>query len=164
MDNNNKVSLDFEELNNENSEVVPGIHYSMEEFADEDNNSFTSLHSELKIIENLDGENFEASFGPKKKSNVTVIDMTKLTFKSLELCEEFYRMYAKLKGSRVRRNVLCKSRTNRHPTSRMFKCSAEGMRRKKFLQNPDKKKKTKELTRFSYYAVIRSKWIKNVDH
>jgi len=70
--------------------------------------------------------------------------MTKLISKSFDSCEEFYRMYAKSKGFGVRRNGVCKSGTDGHPTLRLFKCSAKGMCLEMYLKNSDKKRRPKK--------------------
>jgi len=100
----------------------------------------------MRIIENLDYENLWTSFG-KKPRDFTMMDISKLVFKSLDLCEKFYKMFANLKGFGVQNKGACKSRTNEQPTSRIFKCSTEGARLQKYLNNPNKKRKAKDLTR-----------------
>jgi len=108
---NKETSLHFEELDQESG-------------ADDNN---TSLDFGITIIEDLDDENLWASFG-KKLEDFTMRYMRKLIFKSLDLWCEVYKMYAKLKGFRVREKGACKSRTDGYPTSKTLKCSSEGLR------------------------------------
>jgi len=59
---------------------MDNIYNSKEEFARQDNKSFISLNSEVRIIENLDDESLCASFA-KALQDFTIRDMTKLIFK-----------------------------------------------------------------------------------
>jgi len=83
--------------------------------------------------------------------------MRKLIFKSLNLCCEFYKLYAKSKGFGMQEKTACKSRTDGHPTSKRFKCAAKGLHLQKYVDNPNRKKKPKELTRCNCKAEIRFK-------
>ncbi|KAJ8421812.1 hypothetical protein Cgig2_009395 [Carnegiea gigantea] len=75
-------------------------------------------------------------------------DMKRFIFKTLDLGHEFYKKYAKVQGSRVREAGICKSRRDGHPTSTLFKCSAEGVRLAKHVDNTDRVRKAKDETRF----------------
>jgi len=88
----------------------------------------------------------------------------KLRFKSLELCGEFYKFYAKIKGFGVPENGSCKSRIDGHLTSRIYKCSAEGLREQKHVDNPKRVRAPKPLTRCLCEAEMRFKWIRDVDY
>ena len=63
--------------------------------------NFTSGKSKARIIEDLDHENIWATFG-KTFQDFTMRDMTKLILRSLDLCGQFYEMYAKAKGFGIR--------------------------------------------------------------
>lgn len=84
-------------------------------------------------------------------------DMTNLIFKFWDLCEEFYKNVCKIKRFYNLEKGARKSRIDGHRTSRIFKCSVEGTRLEKFLENPDEKRKPKELTRCNCYASIQIK-------
>jgi len=93
----------------------------------------------------LDDQKLWTSF-EKELEDVAMRDMRKLIFKSLNLCCEFYKMYAKSKGLRIREKNACKSRTDEHPTSKIFKCSTKGFLLQKYLDNSNRKRKSKKLT------------------
>ena len=78
---NEDTSLYYEDLDDESDE--------------EDN--ITSMDFGVTIVENLDDPKLWASFG-KALENFSTRDMRKLIFKSLNLCCEFYKLYAKVKG------------------------------------------------------------------
>jgi len=87
-----------------------------------------------------------------------------LTFQSLELCSEFYKFYAKIKGFGVRENGSHQSRIDGHPTSRIYKCSAEGLREQKHVDNSEQVRAPKPLSRCLCEGEMRFKWISDVDH
>ena len=91
-------------------------------------------------------------------------DMRKLILKSLDLCCELYKMYAKSRGFGVYKKRACKTRTDGYSTFKIFKCSVEDLHLQKYLHNSNKKRKPKELTRCNCEAEIQFKWIKDVDH
>ena len=76
----------------------------------------------------------------------TIEEVRKLRFKSLELYGEFYKFYAKIKGFGVQENGSHKSRIYGHPTSRIYKCSAEGLCEQKHVQNYERVRVPKLLT------------------
>jgi len=73
-------------------------------------------------------------------------------------------MHAKAKGFGIRQKGACKSGRDGQPTSIIFKYYAEGERDQKYINNPNRKRKAKELTRCDCLAEIRFKWIKEADH
>jgi len=90
-------------------------------------------------------ENFEELKDPmlweifdKDVKDFTMEDMKKLRFKSLEFCGEFYEFYAKIKGFGVRKNSSRKSRIDGHPTSRIYKCFAEGLCQQKHIAKSER--------------------------
>jgi len=66
-------------------------------------------------------------------------------------------MCAKLKGFRVLEKTTCKSRIDGYPTFKIFKCCEECLGLQKYMENPNKKGKPKELTRFTCLAEIQFK-------
>ena len=56
----------------------------------------------VTIVEDLDDPKLWASLG-KALEDFTMKDMRKLIFKSLNLCCEFYKLYVKSKGFRIRK-------------------------------------------------------------
>ena len=73
-------------------------------------------------------------------------------------------IYAKIKGFGVRENGSRKSRIDGHPTSRIYKCSAEGLREQKHVQNSERVRAAKPLTRCLCEAEMCFKWIRDVDY
>jgi len=131
-----------------------------EEFMMED------VESDIIMIENVDElkdpmlwERFD-----KDIEDFTIEEVRKLRFKCIELCREFYKFYAKMKGFEVRENGLHKSRIDGHPTSKIYKCSAEGLCEQKHVDNPKQVRAPKPLTKCLCEAEIRSKWIKDADY
>ena len=125
---------EMNETNYDNSQM-------QEEYTMEDVGMYLSCNSddksEIIMIENVDDlkdpmlwEKFE-----KDVEDFTIEEVRKLRFKSLELCGEFYKFYAKIKGFGVLDNGSRKRKVDGHPTSRIYKCSAEGLRDQKHVQN-----------------------------
>ena len=82
---NEDTSLPYEDLDDESVE-------------DDD---ITYMDFGVTIIEDLDDPKLWASFG-KALEDFTIRDMRKLMFKSLNLCCEFYKLYAKSKRFGIR--------------------------------------------------------------
>ena len=117
------------------------------------------------VIENVEElkdpmlwEKFEKDVG-----DFTIAEVRKLRFKSLELYGEFYKFYAKIKGFGVQENGLRKSRVDGHPTSRIYKCSAEGLREQKHVDS-QQVRAPKPLIRCLCEAKMHFKWIRDVDY
>ena len=104
-------------------------------------------------------ERFEKDIG-----DFTIEEVRKLRFKSLEICGEFYKFYAKIKDFGVRENGSRKSRIDGHPTSTIYKCSTEGLHEQKHVQNSERVRAVKPLTRCLCEAEMRFKWIRDVDY
>ena len=125
--------------------------HMQEEYMMEDVGMYFSCNSDDKsdiiMIENVEElkdpmllEKFEKNVG-----DFTIEEVRKLRFKSLELCGEFTKFFAKIKGFGVRENGSRKSRIDGHPTSRIYKCPAEGLREQKHVQNAERVRVAKPL-------------------
>jgi len=80
-------------------------------------------------------------------------DMRRFIFKTLDLGHEFYKKYAKVQGFGVWKDRIPKSRRDGHPTS-SFKCSAEGVRLAKYVDNTERVRKAKDEIHFDCKAEI----------
>ena len=118
------------------------LHYEYFDDQSDEDDDITSMDLGITIVEDLDDQKLWASFG-KALEDFTMRDVRKLTFKFLNLCCEFYKLYAKSKGFGIQEKTACKSRTDGHLTSKIFKCSAKGLRLQKYLNNPNRKRKLK---------------------
>jgi len=163
---NDECTFSYGEMNEANYDIS----HMQEEHTMEDGGMYLSCNSndkgEIIMIQNVDDlkdpmlwEKFE-----KDVEDFTIEEVRKLRFKSLELCGEFYKFYAKIKGFGVRENGARKSRVDGHPTSRIYKCSAEGFRDQKHVQNSERVRTPKPLTRCLCEAQMRFKWIRDVDY
>ena len=92
------------------SKTIPVNSHIQKDFMTEDDgmyfSSFSDLKSDIIMIKNLEDlqdpllwETFDKDVG-----DFTLEDMKKLIFKTLELCGEFYKFYAKIKGFGLRKN------------------------------------------------------------
>jgi len=64
----------------------------------------------------------------------------------------------------VQKNGSCKSRIDVHPTSRIYRCFAEGLHEQKHIDNSEGVKEPKPLTRCSCEVDMRFKWIRDLDY
>ena len=163
---NDECTFSYGEMNETNYDNS----HMQEEYTMEDVGLYLSRNSddesEIIMIQNVDDlqdpmlwEKFE-----KDVEDFTIEEVRKLRFKCIELCREFYKFYAKMKGFEVRENGLHKSRIDGHPTSKIYKCSAEGLCEQKHVDNPKQVRAPKPLTKCLCEAEIRSKWIKDADY
>ena len=72
--------------------------------------------------------------------------------------------YAKVQCFRVRKDAISQSGRDGHPTSTSFKCSAEGVRLSKHVDNTEAVWKAKDETRFGCIVEIWFKWISETYH
>jgi len=169
----NIVDLSNDESGFSYGEMNDAMHvnsHKEEEFMMEDVGMYFSYNSDEKneiiMIENVEevkdlmlSERFD-----KDIEDFTIEEVRKLRFKSLELCGEFYKFYAKIKGFGVRENSSYKSGIDGHPTSRIYKCSAEGLREQKHVDNSKWIRAPKPLTRCLCEAEMHFKWIRDADY
>lgn len=99
----------------------------------------------------------------KDLQDFTFEDMKKLSIKTLSLCVTFYTMYAKAKGFGVRHITVRTSRVDGKPTSKNMCCNRQGSRSLKFIDNPDRKRKSRVVTRCGCQALIKFKWDEGTD-
>ena len=94
----------------------------------------------------------------KDFQDLTMEDMRRFVFKTLDLCHEFYKNMLKSKLLEFVKDQICKSRRKGHPTSTSFKCLAEGVHLAKHVENLDRVLKQKEFARFVCKLEMRIKW------
>ncbi|XP_021714625.1 protein FAR1-RELATED SEQUENCE 5-like [Chenopodium quinoa] len=94
----------------------------------------------------------------KRLEDFTFEDMQRLSFKDLQTCIDFYKMYAKCMGFGIRRKHTRLRKLDGHPTSQIIWCNREGFREAKHLLRPDRKRKEKPITRCGCTAMINFKW------
>ena len=71
---------------------------------------------------------------------------------------------AKVQGFRVQKDGIRKSKRDGNSTSTSFKCSVEGVRPAKHVDNTERVRKAKAETLFGCKAEIRFKWIRETNH
>lgn len=129
-------------------------------FVDDDNDSFCNGNmedgDEERTIEHFFDEDTWDEIN-KNLEDFTGDDLSKLSFSSLDICREFYRMYSKVKGFGIRVRGSTKSRVDGHITSHKFVCSREGHRSQKWMDYDKRKKKPRALTRCGCNAHIKFK-------
>ena len=102
----------------------------------------------------------------KKILNVlTLENVWKMEFSSIEEAEEFYNLFAKVTGFSVRNDDVKRDK-NQNLVSRKWVCSKEGYRKKVCLENENRKREPKAITRVGCEATFRigfnkqmNKWI-----
>ena len=136
-------------LGMERNKTIPVDSHVQEDFMTEDDGMYFSSFSDLKsdII-------MRFYFGRYEEIEI----------QNSGVSSEFYKFYAKIKGFGVRKNDSHKSRIDGHPTSRIYKCSAKGLWAQKHIDNPDRVRKPKPLTRCLCEAEMHFKWIRDLDY
>ena len=126
---------------------------------DEDNEISLPVEPSEKTLDYFFDENTWDSF-KKPLKDFDETDMKSLEFHSLEACEEFYSIYAKIKGFGIRKRSPRYSTVDGHPTSCPFVCEAQGCRDAKWDNLEGRKKIPKKITRFNCEAKMRVKFIR----
>ncbi|KAJ8443296.1 hypothetical protein Cgig2_015774 [Carnegiea gigantea] len=136
---NDESNFGYGEIN----ETIPVDSHVQEDFMTEDYgmyfSSFSDLKSDIIMIENLED------------------------LKDPLLWETFDKDVGDFTVKDMKENGSRKSRIDRHPTSRIYKCSAEGLREQKHIDNPDRVRKPKPLTRCLREVEMHFKWIRDLD-
>ncbi|RVW73011.1 Protein FAR1-related sequence 5 [Vitis vinifera] len=98
-------------------------------------------------------------------NDLTVEDVWKMEFSSVEEAEEFYNLFAKVTGFSVRNDDV-KRYKNQNIVSRKWVCSKEGYRHRVCLENENRKREPKAVTRVGCEATFRigfnkqmNKWV-----
>ncbi|KAL6325669.1 hypothetical protein AAG906_023514 [Vitis piasezkii] len=98
-------------------------------------------------------------------NDLTVEDVWKMEFSSIEEAEEFYNLFAKVTGFSVRKDDVKRDK-NQNIVSRKWVCSKEGYRHRVCLENENRKREPKAVTRVGCEATFRigfnkqmNKWV-----
>ncbi|RVW28179.1 Protein FAR1-related sequence 5 [Vitis vinifera] len=98
-------------------------------------------------------------------NDLTVEDIWKMEFSSVEEAEEFYNLFAKVTGFSVRKDDVKRDK-NQNIVSRKWVCSKEGYRHRVCLENENRKREPKAVTRVGCEATFRigfnkqmNKWV-----
>ncbi|WJZ99619.1 hypothetical protein VitviT2T_018045 [Vitis vinifera] len=98
-------------------------------------------------------------------NDLTVEDVWKMEFSSVEEAEEFYNLFAKVTGFSVRKDDVKRDK-NQNIVSRKWVCSKEGYRHKMCLENENRKREPKAVTLVGCEATFRigfnkqmNKWV-----
>ncbi|RVX03571.1 Protein FAR1-related sequence 5 [Vitis vinifera] len=98
-------------------------------------------------------------------NDLTVEDIWKMEFSSVEEAEEFYNLFAKVTGFSVRKDDVKRDK-NQNIVSRKWVCSKEGYRHRVCLENENRKQEPKAVTRVGCEATFRigfnkqmNKWV-----
>ncbi|RVX07698.1 Protein FAR1-related sequence 5 [Vitis vinifera] len=87
-------------------------------------------------------------------NDLTVEDVWKMEFSSIEEAEEFYNLFTKVTGFSVRKDDVKRDK-NQNIVSRKWVCSKEGYRHRVCLENENRKREPKAVTRVGCEATFR---------